>query len=387
MKRMADSLEKLLSLLDKTRLQQNLVKLVNEYSPSYAETDAVEALADILKSHGIVPLLQPVGSGSDKNEDDRHNLIIRMGQAPYSLLLIGHIDTIDLWHEGSHRARIVDDRLYGLGAADMKGGCAAMLEAVLALHESRLPLKHGLCVGFVVGEEQYGDGSKALRETIQAPLVILGEPTGLSPCLSHYSYLEIRLNGKGLRAHAALPEIGANAIHAVLSWLLKILDESQALSYSDYLSINPREIQGGEPSFVVPDSCEAHIDIHLPPDVGMTDIINIIEKTRSAVLASHREIKLDFEQVFWADGYSIDEKDQRLIRLRDAFSKVELAWEPDVFRSHSDACLFKPPESVPVVCGPGDLSVAHRREEFVQIPEIEGAARLYAAVIHECCIR
>jgi len=387
MKRTTTSFDRLVSFVDDTRLRQTLISLVNEYSPSYAEEDAMEALAHIIKSHGIDPILQAVYSGPDKNENGRHNLVIRMGQEPFSLLLVGHIDTVDLWHEESHKARIAGDNLYGLGAADMKGGCTAMLEAVLALHESGLPLKNGFCAAFVVGEEQYGDGSKTLKESIQAPVVIIGEPTGLSPCLSHYSYLEIRLNGKGLRAHAALPEIGANAIHAVLSWLLMILDESRRLSYTDYLSINPREIQGGEPSFVVPDTCEAHIDIHLPPGAGMSDIINIIEKTRIAVLESHEEIALSFEKVFWADGYRIDEKSPMLAPLRGAFSKAGLPWEPDVFRSHSDACLFKSPETIPIVCGPGDLSMAHRREEFVPLHEVESAARLYAAMIHEYCIR
>lgn len=386
MKHKTNSLDKLLSFLDNTRLHQNLASLVNEYSPSYAEAEATAALARIIKSHGIDPLFQPVRPEPKTNENDRHNLIIHMGKEPYSLLLVGHIDTIELWHEGSHKARIVDDKLYGLGAADMKGGCMAMLEAVLALHESGLPLKNGFCAAFVVGEEQYGDGSKALREAIQAPVVIIGEPTGLSPCLSHYGYLEIRLNGKGLRAHAALPEIGANAIHAVLSWLLMILDESQRLSYTDYLSINPREIQGGEPSFVVPDTCEAHIDIHLPPGAGISDIINIIEKTRCVVLESHEEIDLSFEKVFWADGYRIDEKSPKLTPLQSAFSKAEVLWEPDVFRSHSDASLFKSPGIMPIVCGPGELSMAHRREEFVPLPEVEAAARLYAAMIHEYCV-
>ena len=387
MKYTSASFDKLLSSIDNTRLRQSLVRLVNEYSPSYAETDALEALAEILKSHGITPIAQTIGSEPDHNENDRYNLIVCMGQEPYSLLLVGHIDTIDLWYEGSHKAKIVDDRLYGLGAADMKGGCSAMLESILALHDSGLPLKNGFCAAFVVGEEQYGDGSKALREKIQAPLVIVGEPTGLSPCLSHYSYLETRLKGKGLRAHAALPEIGANAIHAVLSWLLKILDESQKLPYKDYLSINPREIQGGEPSFVVPESCEAHIDIHLPPEIGMSEILDIIETTRRAVLESHEEIELTFEEVFRADGFRIDERAPLLAPLQEAYSKAGISWDPGEFRSHSDACLFKSPDTIPIVCGPGDLSMAHRREEFIPLPEVEAASRLYAALIHEYCIR
>lgn len=386
MKRSKDSLSDALRHINRKRLNQLLIELVNQYSPSFAEAAATQTLAQAFEKAGISYEYQPVSS--KRKEEKRHNLIIRLGPSPATLLFVGHVDTIDLWHEGSHEARLEGDRLFGLGATDMKGGCVAILEAILAINQAGLPLKKGLGAAFVVGEEHSGDGSKALKEIeiADAPLILIGEPTNLAPCISHYSYLELRLSGKGLRAHAALPEVGANAIHAVLDWILQILNKSQKQHFADRLSVNPREIEGGEPSFVVPESCEAYIDIHFPPEVHDVEISAIIEKAQTTVSESHRDVELSFEELLWAKGFVHDENDVRLFPIRKAYDTLGIDWNPGVFRSHSDACLLKSDNNLPLLCGPGDLSVAHRRDEFVSLSEVENAARLYTVIIHETCL-
>jgi acetylornithine deacetylase len=296
------------------------------------------------------------------------------------------VDTVALWYEGDYRARIFGDTLYGLGAADMKGGCAAFVEALIALKESNVSLKKGLCVALVVGEEEYGDGSEAIVDSLHAPLTIIGEPTSLFPCTAHYGYLECRLVSIGLRAHAALPEVGANAIHGMLTWMAQILNECQTLDFADRLAVNPREIRGGEPGFVVAESCEMLIDFHLPPQAERKPLESVIEKARGFVLQSHRDISLSYEAHFWSPGYNHSGKDRRLIPVRDAYKKMGLVWQTEAFRSHSDAGLFYPTGTLPLVCGPGDLAVAHRRGECVSLTEVERAARLYAAIIYETCV-
>jgi len=201
--------------LDYPRLRGLLLDAVRVYSPSYAETPAAQVFAACLEGAGLAVERLPVPSS--QGHGPRCNLLVRLGPQPPAMLWVGHIDTIEAVH-GFSAPRVEGDVLRGLGAADMKSGCAAMVEAAIALHLSGLPLTRGLCLGLVVGEEEYGDGSLALINTVRAPLVIVGEPTDLLPCVSHNGYLECQLTAQGSRAHAAVPEYGANAIHAMLIW-------------------------------------------------------------------------------------------------------------------------------------------------------------------------
>ncbi len=374
----------LLKFIDPDRLTGLVIDSVNQYSPSFAELPAMTVFTRFLKESGIDYSLQAIHP--DVPGNNRANIIAHLGPEPPELLLVGHVDTVDLWHEGSHKAVVKGDRIFGLGTADMKGGCSAMLEALVAARRSGFPLSRGVAVALVVGEEQYGDGSQTLVRDYSANLVIIGEPTSLKPCLSHYGYMEVRLTGKGERAHAALPETGANAIHAMLEWMLRILDDCRKLPYGSELAVNPREIQGGEPSFVVPDSCEALVDIHLPPNIMFTDIEKIIEGTRLQTLSSHGSIDLNYEQLFSTDGFQQDPEKKEFDSVRKVFRDMNHSWEPGIFRSQSDAIFFKKPDNQVMICGPGDLAVAHRRNEFVSAVEVETAARIYLAVIREVCM-
>jgi acetylornithine deacetylase len=323
----------------------------------------------------------PAGPG----DENRSNLVVELGPQPPEILLIGHVDTVTLWPDEGHGARLEGDRLYGLGSADMKGGCSAILEAMVAVLESGVPLSKGCCAALVVGEEEEGDGAEALTQIVRAPLTVVGEPTDLRPCTHHYGYLESRFSGSGTRSHAALPELGSNAIHAMLEWILAVYDGSRSLSIGDRLAINPREIHGGEPGFVIADSCEATIDFHLPPPAACGGVEELIEKARKSVLTRHTDLDLRYERIHWAPGFEHDGDDPALNPLRKAYEALGMDWEPDTFLSHSDANLFNESGTLTVVCGPGNLAQAHRRGEHVSIEEVELAARLYATMIHEAC--
>lgn len=360
-----------------------LVEAVNHYSPSFTEAPAINVFTEALNHANITYSLQPVPLTSD--DDSRANLLIHLGPDPPALLLVGHVDTIELWHNGDYGTRIEGDSLYGLGACDMKGGCVAIIEALTAIKESNILLNKGLYVALVVGEEEYGDGAKALLEKVWAPITVIGEPTSLMPCMSHYGYLEVCLMSNGISAHAALPNVGNNAIHAMLSWVMNIIEESQKLTFAKQFAINPREIHGGGPYFVVAENCDTIIDFHVPPDVGSDQIKIVIQKARKVTLQSHQNVELIYKQLLWAPGFSHDDEDERLNSLRKAYQTIGLKWQPAVFKSHSDANLFYLRGTLPVICGPGDLALAHRRGEWVSIAEVERAAYLYAAMIYECC--
>ena len=366
--------------LDPARLRALLVDAVAIYSPSYAEAPVARLFAQRLEQAGLTVEWLPVPSG--QGAGPRHDLVVRLGPQPPAMLWVGHLDTIEAVH-GFHPPRLEGDVLHGLGAADMKGGCAAMAEALIALAGSGAELARGLCLGLVVGEEEYGDGALALIEAVHAPLVVVGEPTGLLPCVSHNGYMECRLTAQGSRAHAAVPEFGANAIHAMLTWILAIFDAFLAPGLAGLVVANPREIQGGSTLFVVPAGCEAMIDVHWHPEADPAAVAAAMEQARQSALAGHPLCGLASEVTFSSTGYSNPPGDPALAPFWRACQMAGLDRAPAVFRSHSDAAVFQAAGSLAVVCGPGRLEMAHSPEEQVSLDEVEQAARFYSALAWE----
>jgi acetylornithine deacetylase len=381
---MSSRLDEILGLIDDDQLITLLTDAVEQYSPSYAEEPAMQIFAARLNECGVRYMRQPLPPGSGPAGDTRANLIIELGPQPSALMWVGHVDTVPLIDEEEQRMHREGDTLHGLGTADMKSGCAAIVEAVIALVKSGVELKRGLTVALVVGEEEYGDGSEALLEWRTAPLTVIGEPTGLAPCVDHYGYYECRLTVRGARAHAALPEMGASAIHAMLAWMLLILESGGEASHG--MTFNPRQISGGAGLFMVAQECESAIDIHVPPGVDHTVIDELIEHAREQAQATHLRCELKFENLYWATGYANAEHNPLLRPVREAYRTTGLDWLPSAFRSHSDGSLFHQKGSIPVICGPGHLEVAHTRHEHVSLQETRDAARLYAAMIYATCV-
>jgi acetylornithine deacetylase len=369
--------------VDQRRLRRLLVSMVEQYSPSFAEGPVLEVVSDALRHLGLPFRWQPV-EGLSEN-DERGNLIVELGPRPGALLLVGHLDTIPEWDEDFPLCRVDGDTLYGLGATDMKSGCAALIEALAVVNASGLRLRRGVTLALVVGEEEYGDGSERLIAEGVPECVLIGEPTGLTPCIEQYGYLEIALEARGQRAHAALPGLGASAIHAMLAWLSRLLEAIEEAELSEVLAINPASIRGGSELFVVPERCEASIDVHFAPSTQAGVALDLVAQSRQVALQAHPQCVLEHEVYFQGEAFTLPLDTPFVEDLRRSFELVERPWTPSSFRSHSDASLFYKAGGVPVICGPGRLELAHSQEEAVSLFEVAEAARLYTALIHTMC--
>lgn len=210
--------------LDREHLLGMLREMIDIYSPSGKEEDIQLYLEEVLQAGGLTVTRQVV-------EEERYNLLVQLGSAEPLLYLVGHVDTVAARDLSEYEASEEKGLLYGLGSADMKGGCAAMVEAFLTLARL-LPPEQRPPVGLllVVGEEENGDGSAAFladlasrdpRQT-KPQWVVIGEPTGLMPNFAHYGYLELVLTTIGRRTHSSMPELGHNAVESMLRVLLHL---------------------------------------------------------------------------------------------------------------------------------------------------------------------
>ena len=166
-------------------------------------------VAEWLEANGLQPEFQPT-------EGDRPNVIARVdnGAGP-TLLLNGHVDTVlavEGWSSDPWTPRRDGDRLYGLGAADMKSGVAAAMLATRALAQNRDRWRGSVVFSSVVDEEAYSIGARALIASgIQADYCVVTESAWERPALGSVGKMLVRIDVTGKAAHASWPWEGINA--------------------------------------------------------------------------------------------------------------------------------------------------------------------------------
>ena len=366
-------LEKVWNAIDPQRLRQTLMEMIDIYSPSGKEEDIQLYLEELLSVTGIPVQRQEV-------EEYRYNLVATMGQGEPSLYLVGHVDTVAAWDIDDYGAKEEWGVIRGLGSADMKGGCAAMVETWLTLATLPEGQRPSLGLLLVVGEEENGDGSARFLSETCPERVIIGEPTSMLPAFSHYGYMEVSLITQGRRIHSSLPELGHNAIESMLRVLLELERSALFERNPSKLVYSIREMSSSQAGFVVPDRCEAMIDLHLSPE---TDPVTVRQALEAVLVKAQKKIKgldLEFDFAFEAEGYQLAPEEPILSILEDVFPRLNLPLEFVPFRSHSDGNLFKKAGCKPLILGPGSLETAHTADEQTSFAEVEAAARVYAAL-------
>ena len=356
------------TLVQAKRLRALLKDLIDIYSPTGKEEEALEFIETHLKKHGINVLRQEV-------DENRYNLIVHPAKkGRHTLYFIGHLDTVsayDLEDYGFHQK---GDSILGLGTADMKSGCAAMIEAFTILNK----VTHGMLptgLALVVGEEEDSSGAKVLIKELDFEWAMIGEPTNLMPCLGHYSYMEVLLRTEGKRAHSSMPELGQNAIETMLKLLLNLTE--YATSKHKDLIYNIRQLQSFPRGFVVPDVCEAWLDLHLPPSSNTKTFKRELEEMVRIAVNDIKELnaELTFEETF--PGYQVHPDRILVKKLKETYEQMNLQWKTQNFRSHSDGNILWAAGVSPIILGPGRLEAAHTPDETVSFDQVVQAAQLY----------
>lgn len=209
------------------KVVQLLSDLIEIYSPYFEEDQVMEFTYNWLKEKDIDVKYHKYKEDKVTNFHGT-NVVgnIKGKEKGLRILLNGHLDTVTLsrgWTKEPLKATIKGDRLYGLGALDMKGGSAAMMIALEAFVRKHKDFKGEIVYSFVSDEEgPYGLGTDATildGITDNIDLSIVAEPssgfTGIDfPCLclgarGGYNY-KVNLYGKA--SHVAAPEFGIDAI-------------------------------------------------------------------------------------------------------------------------------------------------------------------------------
>ena len=288
---------------------------------------------------------------------------------PGRIVLAGHLDTVPA--QDNYPGAIEDGWVVGLGASDMKGGCAVMLELARA----------GARFGFLFfGREELPAGESALppffeREGLECELVVMMEPTDNEIHAGCLGNLNARLTFRGESAHSARPWTGVNAIALAIDALAPLAHveprdvEIQGLVFREVLSIT--EIVGGIATNVVPALATATLNFRYAPDRTPAEA----EQVLRTLVGDSGELEL----LANAPPGGVAAESALVRALRDVGHLAvapKQAWTPVAeFSAHGlDAVNF----------GPGATRYAHRQDERVEIAALrrsyDALARFAATV-------
>lgn len=357
--------------IDRDRLFALFRDMIDIYSPSGKEEEISDFLASYFAGQGLVVEKEVV-------DEDRYNLLISSGKGAPDFLFLGHIDTVPAYDIDRYDFSERNGLCYGLGTADMKSGCASMIEAfTVAAQAGRLPDR--VLLALVVGEEESGDGTRELLKNRRFKQALVAEPTNLLPCFAHYGYVELVIRAFGTRRHAAMSGRDTNAIHALLRFLIQLEDRLETGEPDTVLNI--RDLHSSESGFAVPDRCAAGIDLHLPPGTDAKEYADRLSKFVESALTNSRASRYEIEFPTLANGYQVGAQEVIPQKLKEIYAELGMDWVPEAFRSHSDANLLRDAGCRPVILGPGQLSKAHTRDESVDFEQVAQAAQIYSGLL------
>jgi succinyl-diaminopimelate desuccinylase len=334
-------------------LAERTLELVNIPSESRSEA----ALYDYVRAS--VPL--------EPAYDDGESVLFAKRSGKPLVLLAGHTDTVPA--QGNLPGRIDDGAVVGLGASDMKGGLAVIIE--LARWANDIDTAYDIAFLFFPREE-LGPAENPLPGVFErthvideAQLVICLEPTDNTLQLGCLGNLNVRVVFEGRAAHSARPWLGTNAIALALEGLRPVLEsepldvEVEGLVFREVMSVT--QLEAGIASNVIPGRAEANVNFRYAPN-----------RTPASAEARIHELFPNTEIVSHSPPAHVAAQSPLVQKLRAAGSfdlEPKQAW--------TNVADFAARGLDAVNLGPGGTRYAHAADERVEIAELE---RTFAAL-------
>lgn len=320
-------------------------------------------------------------------ERTKANLFATLGEGkPAGIILSGHTDTVpwdgQAWTVDPLSGTVRDGRLYGRGAADMKGFIATAVAHARHFLESRAPF--AIHFAFTYEEEIGCFGVRELiadmREAGIRPLAcIVGEPTSMVPAIAHKGVYRYRCCVRGKEAHSSLTPQSVNAIEMAARVVGRVRDMAEGFEREEprydgfdvpFSTASVGQFHGGIADNVVPRDAEFRYEFR---DLPTADARAMQEQ----VVAYARSLEPAMKKVAPDTGFSFDticeipsflgSVDDDVTRLALRLSGQE---RTTLVAFGTEAGLFKNAGIRTVVCGPGSITQAHQPDEYVSLEQL-----------------
>ena len=362
--------------------------------PSYVNGSVDERkIAEYLR-HRLEPLpflnvqAQDVGDG-------RSNIVVRTAGEP-RILFAGHMDTVEPkqgWTMDQFAGSVDNGRLFGLGAADTKGGIASLVSALEAFEDIQ-----GLTALFYCDEEYDFKGMRAFLAEQQEPLgelAIVIEDTNLALWRAHRGLIEIGLSIRGRTGHAANPGASRNAIRGVMSavsyldvWLTQFYDVDLGLPSCNVayihggLELDGTPLQLGKQGNNVADFAEVVLDIRtshpaLRAEAVAMELRMLVERAGFHVV--DLRIRHDLGALT-SNGVPLDEVESIVQQVVG-----ECRYLDPATKGYGDGEMLQRERGIPVVyIGPVGANT-HAPDEWVSTESLDLLSEVYKRVIQTYC--
>ncbi|MFK0206347.1 acetylornithine deacetylase [Agrobacterium sp. NPDC090283] len=327
------------------------------------------------------------------------NLFATIGPADRpGVMLSGHTDVVPVdgqkWTVPPFEMTNREGRLYGRGAADMKGFIAGALAAALRAAEMTLHAPLHLALSY---DEEIGCiGVRSLIDILELSpvrphLCIVGEPTGMEVATGHKGKTAARCTCIGREGHSAQAPLAVNAIHMGCDFVGELRAEQERLAVHGardddydipYTTVHVGKMNGGVALNIVPNLCTLDFEIR---NVAADDPHAIIDRLRVAAgkiadnareVAPEAAIEVDVTNAYpGLDVPSTSNAVTFVKSLTGANSTIRVAFG-------TEGGLFNQRLAIPVViCGPGFMAQGHKPDEFVSIDQLRRCDRMLDALL------
>lgn len=372
-----------------------------------SEGDVVSLLTDLVRIESVTPWLIPEGSGElgvveymarwldgagldvriDRLGEGRANLLARLrGPRPGpTLCWNAHADTVGLagWRETALAPRRDGDRLYGLGAADDKGGCAAAMLALRELARGGPRLAGDVLLACVADEEGVSIGTEHLIANHEIDYAIVIEPDALPRVVTEhqgFGWIDVVVHGRP--AHGSRPEDGIDAIVHLAEVVRRLHRLDEQRHAADPAPRNGRTVfhtgtvQGGTDYATYPDRATLGIEIGTQPGetlaVRVAEIESIFAELGDELPGFRGEVQVRLDRdPFRAEGH------EKLLEAMHAAATEVLGvpMQECGLNAWTDAALMQGAGIPTLLTGPlGDNF--HCADEWVSVREVGRTAQL-----------
>ena len=376
--------------MDKKEKIQILQKLININSVNGNELEVSKFIGKLLDKEKIQYKI-------DAFDDKRANLIAEIGSKKNKkvLCLTGHQDTVSILNEKSWKynpfsAKIVGDKLYGRGSADMKSGLAAEIIALIELANENFPISGTVRFIATAGEEYGTPGANRLNKknaVKDVSAMVVGEPTSEQIIYAHSGSINYKIESYGKAWHSSEPQKGKNAILGLTKYInaeKNLFNKTPKDKFLGLVQHSITMIKGGSQVNIIPDYAELYGNIRPTVSFDNDKILNLINNKIDEINnKSPYKLKLSLIHNFHPVETNPKNDFVQLVKKTANETVKKHRINLETMNGATDASVFiqKNPKMSVVILGPDKWSLAHQINEYTNISSFLETIEIYKKII------
>mgnify|MGYP000080144287 CR=1 FL=1 len=345
--------------------------------------------------------------GFQTRDVDGHCGWCEYGEGEEMVAVLCHLDVVpagDGWHYPPYDCTWAEGRIYGRGTSDMKGSVTAMISAVAHFAEdSGRDFAGEICVSCTVHEECFeGVSSREITRLAKPDFVIIGEATSTTVKIGQRGRAEVVVETEGVSCHSSNPDKGVNAVYhmmAVIEEIRRIIPNEHPILGKGILELTDIISSPYPGASVVPALCRATFDRRTLTGENEAVILGQVEeaiaRAREKIpglkartyLAEGKEVCWTGEAIAakrYFPAWLIDEDNEYVQKALAGLKKAGIEAPISHFSFCTNGSHFCGEAGIPCIgYGPSLESLAHVRDEYIEIEQLTKACRGFASILRE----